>query len=85
MKSFKISVTEADIAIGQRRNTRCCPIALAVRRQFDVNFSAVCVGCDKVHVGRRNFRMSGSARQFIMDFDRAKPVAPAMFELEEES
>lgn len=83
MKTISISVTAEDIANGVRENPCCCPIALALRREF--HGSEAVVGNMNACVGSHLFLLPAAARKFVEDFDELRPTAPATFELGERS
>lgn len=77
---IKICVTDKDIASGERQNSSCCPVALAVRRVTGDICSVLyrSVFC----YGRGCAELPPEAQEFIVNFDRYKPVKPFEFEVD---
>lgn len=85
----EVTVTEDDIALGIPGNSRLCPVASALKRQFSLNrFADVGVGlglCSFVcetstgFLAQKTYVLSESAQIFISDFDRRRPVQPITF------
>ena len=80
---MNISVTQADIRNGQRRECAACPIARAIRRKLH---KLVKVGCwsaslwrdgEMTHMGE----LPKTAIQFIVDFDNDRLVKPFTFQM----
>lgn len=84
MKKKQITVTEEDIAYGDRRSYCNCPVARAVKRAFKVGGSGrpVFVRHEGVFVGQpddERFWMADlpkSVDRFITRFDEGKTVRP---------
>lgn len=78
--SFDLSVTEADICNGDRHSEICCPIALALRRQF--RNTVISVLPKETDIERGNYRVTyknpPAARRFIARFDDGKWVEPCV-------
>jgi hypothetical protein len=85
--TLHVEVTQDDIKNGIRRNSDCCPIALALRRasggtnseRIDVNPRTISFWDGE---SRRICGTPPDARKFIADFDDRLMVAPLAFDLE---
>ena len=83
-----VSVTTDDIAKGKRLSTRCCPVALAIRRSLR---KRVTVGVDSAAIYRKRVaddniiataKFPAEVTRFIYDFDDKRVVQPFDFVLE---
>jgi len=84
---MKVSVTERDIREGVVGDCDYCPVALAATRAIaEAGGAAAVTATDEALTvyGERtvSFIAPTSVREFIMAFDRRKPVEPFDFELE---
>ena len=68
---MKIDVTQEDIDCGKQRSTSCCPVALAIRRTKP-RFAPIIVERTCVVIGRYEYDLPPTAREFIADFDSTK-------------
>ena len=75
-----VTVTGDDIRLGTREDCAKCPIARAVKRQF--NEMNVQVYSRTVLIDGQRKWLSRSARRFITNFDKKKPVKPFRFILD---
>jgi hypothetical protein len=80
---MKINITQEHINNGRRADCDNCPIALALKEQFERatvrSFVRTWDG-DK----RRNFLLTSKAVSFITDFDNGRPVEPCELEIYED-
>jgi hypothetical protein len=88
-----VEVTQEDIAMGQKANCTCCPIALAIDRivtpnisvnvnQSRVWFSELVKDSDNWRVIPYHANLPEDAAQFILHFDSGHYVGPISFELD---
>jgi hypothetical protein len=75
---IKIQVTEEDIKNGERRDSTCCPIALACKRTIGKNWAEV---FDKLQNNNPNGGMGVFEKwpilsEFIPSFDKGESVSP---------
>ena len=77
---MRVEVLQEHIEQGVRRNSGCCPIALALR---DAGCQEVSVDTDEVHINGLTyvFDEAGEAEQFVIDFDNGKTVTPKVLHL----
>lgn len=80
---MKIKVTEQDIKLGKRVHTCFCPVALALRKSFDLQGAFdVEVGWEYIKMGALGrYKTPTSVRRFIHAFDRRNKVKPFNFQL----
>jgi hypothetical protein len=77
---MKIRVTEKDIALGERRNFKRCPIARAATRQLKHYCSAHRSTLRQwTSQGEHIHFLTRSAKRFIKQYDANKPVKPFNF------
>lgn len=81
MSKIKISVSQEDIDNGTPGDETCCPIALAVKRQYP-EYNEVSVEIDVLFLDDINYLMPIEASNFVDDFDEGKSVAPLEFEID---
>lgn len=84
-----VNVTEEDIRDGARLDTECCPVALALERQFGLGWVYVdelkidgVVGNDGPEFGC--YLNPPEVVEFIDAFDNERPVKPFSFTLPDE-
>lgn len=79
---MKVTVEQKHIDNGVRKDCRCCPIALAIKKDFPN--SVVDVHHDKVYVWANNemYKLPPEARHFIARYDHHVKVEPFTFEME---
>lgn len=87
---MRIKVTKKHIVKGTVENALSCPIALALKEIFDEDVFVQIVEVDP-KFARCAFALADAANnsiplpdkcmQFMLDFDREKPVKPFTFEL----
>lgn len=83
LPTMRICVTEDDIKSGRPRSSRCCPIALSLKRLGLGLENSIAVGRYYVEVGAGTLLpLPPTATRFIRDFDTGKQVAPFEFEFE---
>jgi hypothetical protein len=88
--AMKISVTQEDIDQGVPRSPFLCPIALAVRRELDLENAAwlavlvnISQSCLELRVPDfKRVDLPPEALEFIMDFDIHIKVDPIELEIE---
>jgi hypothetical protein len=82
---MKISVTQDDIAKGQRVSASFCPIALASRRTFNNEVTVTKGEGIRVYKYPRSlvYSIPKNAVALINNFDHGGPVEPFTFETEE--
>jgi hypothetical protein len=73
-----IKVTQDDIKNGTKRISESCPIALALKRKFKINYAFVRYSFFKLEDGITH-PMPEKACNFAEDFDRGKKVKPFSF------
>ena len=82
-----VSVTEADIANGEKHNCVACPVALALKRAG--GYEAVRAWPDYAMTKRKNrawrayAMLPPAVRSFMRSYDSHLPVEPFSFEFEE--
>jgi hypothetical protein len=80
---MKVKVTISHIQQGVKLRQTHCPIALAIKEQYD--FSYVSVGSIAAHLYEGSIRteceLPAEVQRFVKDFDTDKPVQPMEFEL----
>lgn len=77
MKMIKVD-TEA-IKAGRPGEPAWCPIAIAIRREFP-HGTTVWVDGYEIQVGREFRKLPEPAYEFILKFDRHRPVEPWEFD-----
>lgn len=83
--NYAINVTEQDIAVGEQRSCRHCPISVAIGRisgAISVSTDEECirVGSNDV-IPSDHYATPCAAAEFIRAFDTGNPVEPFTFEL----
>jgi len=85
MKKLKLEVTEQDILDGVKKNSACCPIALAVKRAFpDWQEVEVCNEGIKVLDSLNTSWLTGEIEKvtdFTEFFDAGVPMEPFTLEV----
>lgn len=76
---MKISVTQDDIDYGIPQSFDCCPVALAIRRNFPG--SPVIVSQDVIVIRSTDYSATPEIIRFIDNFDEDCAVEPFEFEL----
>jgi len=82
-----INVTEEHINNGEPGDDEYCPIALAVRDEFGLNFTDDVIVCDSIRIIRDgeevcDVPLPRSALDFIDEFDAGEDVYPFSFTVE---
>ena len=90
---MRVHVTLEDIALGIRRNSCECPIARAIKREYQMDcevypsFGKVLQFInrneDSVYEAHTRYSLPFHASQWAADFDEGKEVGPFEFELGE--
>lgn len=76
-----IHVRRRHIERGRPESPSGCPIALAIRQQFDIAPPRVDVSVYGIVLGYTSFDCPTIAQRFIARFDAGKPVKPFAFVL----
>ena len=74
-KRIRVVVTEKHIHDGKRGHCRLCPVALALKKKYDVAAETVYYGG---YYGNTAL-LPIAAQKFIHNFDNGKPVKPFSF------
>jgi hypothetical protein len=74
-----IRVTQEHISMGKARESRKCPLALAIRDAITWK-AVVVVGTTTFSIGEMWYNLPDTARSFRNDFDNGLPVFPFEFE-----
>lgn len=79
-----ICVTQEDIDNGNQGDAHFCPIALAIRRQYDLppTREAVAVGDYFVDFPQHIYVLPPEAQDFVMLFDEGERSKPFCFDME---
>ena len=79
-KTVTIAVLQRDIADGRRCDPYGCPIVLAIYRRLKTDRLVVAAWRDGINIsdGRR-FVVAPNVKQFMIDFDKGRPVRPSRF------
>ncbi len=88
---MKLKVTRKDIVSGLTGDEECCPIALALEREYPDLLPSVSASTITLYEGvdiysgdvSLEFLSSPEVRKFILDFDEGRNVKPTSFELME--
>lgn len=72
-----VRVSALDVFLGEARNPRTCPLALALRRKCKT--SDVRVRGDRVYIAGKKRSVSRSGRKFQAHFDRGDQVKPGLY------
>ena len=70
---IKVEVTQEDIEKGKKRDSSCCPVALACKRVVNLTWSEV--------FQRVGYNYDRIISRWIGKFDRGEKVEPFSFEL----
>lgn len=76
---MKIKVTKEHIDKGVKGSWDCCPIALAIKEQL--NIESIEVNDELISTQERDYRTPLSCVNFMEKFDEGDPVTPFEFEL----
>lgn len=75
-----IHVSSHDIAVGQRRSSNLCPVAIALRRQTGIGWSVGLGSATRDFAGyARTVYLPRIVWRFISDFDVGVQVSPFIF------
>jgi hypothetical protein len=76
---MKIRVTDNDIRDGKANTTMNCPVALALKRNYEL--PRIHVQVFQINLGDLSIPTPSRVRKFILAFDQGLPVNPFMFYL----
>lgn len=80
--TLHLKITPSDIQHGRRRESLCCPIALAAKTKTGCFYVSV-GGCVTVSVTKNGpyarYALSPAAKKFLVDFDNGRVVEPKTF------
>lgn len=83
VKTINLEITQADIDNGRKQSCGWCPVAIAVKRQLQLD--DVSVGIDNIWLGPDKYTpLPHFIRDWIRNYDASRPVKPFTYKIDVE-